>query len=112
MLTKIKESFLRAWRGEEDFKTVLKIWGGSGLIVGIANLLLFIFAALSYSEKLTLEFIMILGYVYIYLILVLVHKNIKLNNIFYKISMHLIFICIYIILLKPLFFNLMLIGII
>jgi len=114
MLTKIKESFLRAWRGEESFGRVLKVWGGSGLIVGIINIILFVIAVLSYSEKIIfkLGLITFIGYLYIYITLIIIHKNCKIKNLLFKIIINLLFIIFYLVLLKPFHFNLMMINII
>jgi len=71
MLTKIKESFLRAWRGEESLKTVLKVWGGSGLVVGIVNFILPILFVLLFMYNNLIAFIfgliMMIGYTHIYI---------------------------------------------
>jgi len=103
MLTKIKESFLRAWRGEESLKTVLKIWGGSGLIVGIANLLLFIIMALSYSKQVIFEIVLFFSSIYIYLILFLIQKNLHFKSVIYNLAKYFFFIIAYILMLIPLY---------
>jgi len=109
MLTKIKESFLRAWRGEESFKTVLKVWGGSGLIVGFSSIILFFLFALAIffflktnHARILMGFISLFGTIYIYLSLILIQRNLKFKSLVYNLAKYLFFIICYILMLFPL----------
>jgi len=110
MLTKIKESFLRAWRGEESLKNIIKKWGGGILLVLIISPILFIFS-LMYCHAINSRFlatilftiIIYTSLIYMYISLFLIHKNIKFQNIVLKLIKNIVFIILYLILLNVLY---------
>ena len=101
----IKNSFMRAWRGEESLKSVLLKWGIIAISLLLLNFLLFLSVVIFFMyfdvAVSTIGLIMILNYLLAYASLSLVQKNVQSKNIFYNILINLVFIVIYLVLLRP-----------